>query len=320
MLRGRLLVLVLLVAVGLFMAAVAIVGIGLRQDYRIASKGEGERTGLDLTDERVAWLEVPGKVWAYDIAGRRSELLEASDASSDRPIALTVTHAAWVEGPAPFRVALHDFRNGTTWRLGAPGGNLTLPGRTLAAEGVLVAGSVGNASGLWWYDLGNLTLQRAAVQAPADAPMRLAWPRAFWLAQGRLHVADARTGVEQAPVEDAAPVAGFDADGDLVAWHDDPRPAAPRRVSFLDLGSGARGEVSAFPGQQWDPAVAGIKVAFLQNDGLVRLKDLATGQERVLPARDQENVRVRLAPHWAAWLSGTIEGHNVLLTPAGFGP
>jgi hypothetical protein len=72
---------------------------------------------------------------------------------------------------------------------------------------------------------------------------------------------------------------------------------------------------SAFAGPQTETALDGSQLVFVQRDGLVRSVDLATGGERVLPARTAENSHLRTNGAWAAWLSKTLEGHNVVLVP-----
>ncbi|MCA1814196.1 MAG: hypothetical protein LC624_09640, partial [Halobacteriales archaeon] len=114
-----------------------------------------------------------------------------------------------------------------------------------------------------------------------------------------------------------ATVGSADTDGEHVVWHLDPRPGGPRRAYISASDVRVRVELAAPPGQAWSPVVSNERVALTQNDGLVRLLDLASGASRVLPARDQENVEVRLRGDAAVWLSGTLEGHNVLLVPLG---
>ncbi|MCA1814755.1 MAG: hypothetical protein LC624_12560, partial [Halobacteriales archaeon] len=116
--RGWLLVVGLVVLVGLFMAGVALIGNGLRQDYHIISGREDvERTQLDFDGQRAIWLEQngtrPGQVWAYDLASK-SRIFLGDGADLAQPVALGGGRAAWV---AQGTVQVHDFVNGTTWSL-----------------------------------------------------------------------------------------------------------------------------------------------------------------------------------------------------------
>jgi hypothetical protein len=307
--RGWLVVLALAVGVGLFMAAVAFVGNGLRQDYRVLSVDDLERTQLDFDGAHALWLErngtAPAQVWSYDVA-RDARLLLGDGADEAQPVALGGGRAAWVAHGA---VQVHDFANGTTWALP---GNLSLPGRTLSAAGWL---AVRNATGVWVVDLlgpGAVPVGDAdAARASGDLLVAAHGPDVgVWTVARHDGL---RIALERSLRADG-PVARVDTDGADLVWQIDPRPAAPRLVYAAPLHGNAS-QVPSIPGQAWEPSVAAHRVAFIQADGLVRLVDLDTHSARVLPARDEENLQPRLGPDAAAWLSGTLEGHNVLLVP-----
>lgn len=333
--RGAVLVIALAAGIGLFMAAVAIVGSELRQEYHVASRGQAERTDLDLAADRVVWLEQVfldgkggGAVKAYEPATRTRATLEARNASLDQPIVANEAWAAWVEGAGPHRVRFVG--GGRDAFLGGAGDDLTLPGRALEGDTLLVAGTHAGEDGLWRADLRDGTLERMKlVSAPSilsgattdwaslqpRPPLRLAAGRVWWFEGATLHAWDLARGEPLPSLGAGGRVLSLDADRDLVAWTED--HGLERRVAFAFLGNGTRGEVTSFPGDQHDPAVNGTRVAFFQADGLVRLKDLGSGEERVLPARDPHNLEPRLSATWAAWLSRTLEGHNVVLVPVG---
>lgn len=316
----------LFVLVALFMAGVWVVSDSLRQEYRVASRGDTERTDLDLTDERVVWLEdvhPGGAVMAYDIPSRKRATLEPRNASLEHPVLLDGDLAAWVErGPDGFlRVVVHDFARGGTSRLGAAGDDLTLPGRVLDRDvlgrgALLVRGTLRGDSAVRVY---HVPLADGGFYAehglPVERPLVLSRGRAWWADGPFVKPYDLGQDRELPPLAAGGNVTEFDVEGDVVVWAED--RGLVRRVHWARYGRdfGSAGEVSGFEGDQHGPAVNGSRVVFVQRDGLVRFKDLESGAERVLPARTQENIHLRLAQRWAGWLSGTIEGHNVLLVP-----
>lgn len=328
---GPRLVLALAFLVGLFMAGVWVASQGVRQDYAVPSRGDTERAGLDLTDEHVVWLEAVPRgvaVVAYDIAARQRLTLEPANASLKHPVAADGDLAAWTErvptggGAWRYRVVVHDLARGArVWETPLHD-NVTLPGRTLEGEALVTRGCLsagceegGDGTFVGATRLGAGAGGIVALPAPTDRPLLLARGRLWWADGDTLRSIDTLARQEPLAVHASGPIAGFDADGDVVAWAE--ARGGLRRVAFAALGNGTRGEASAFEGDQQSPAVNGSRIAFVQRDGLVRLVDVASGEERVLPARTQDNVDVRLAPHWAAWLSRTIGGRNVMLVPLG---
>jgi hypothetical protein len=332
--RGATVIIVVIAFSVIFAVAVALVGQGLRQDYRVPSRGDTERTDVDLTDARVVWVErvsgsaSPGAVVSYDIATRARTTLEADGASMEFPILADEDWAAWVVGSGPHLVRVHDFRANRTSTLGHAGDDVWLPGRTLGDGQLLIAGTMAGARGVWRVVLA--TEESAPLKLVSEArvldgstlawdaasppsPLAFAGGKAWWWSNATIAGYDLEAGLGLAPFDVGGPVVGLDADRAALAWDED--HGRVRRVGFMSLANGTRGEVSAFPYDQHGAAVNGTRVAFVQHDGLVRVKDLVTQEERVLPARTQENLHIRLAPSWAAWLSGTIEGHNVVLTP-----
>ncbi|HEV8360781.1 MAG TPA: hypothetical protein VGR28_10045 [Candidatus Thermoplasmatota archaeon] len=340
-LRGWKVVIVLFAAVGAIAIATALYGSSVRQDYRVASRGDLERTSVDLTDTRVVWVEqvrtTPprGAVVAYDIATRTRAVLDDGNASLAYPVAVDGDLAAWVVGDGPFAVRVYDFATKSSFLVGGgQGDNITLPGRTLEDRALLVAGSLGGGGPLVYVvqvderdETHTSKLKLTSAPRILDgsvfewnperppSPLVVSAGRAWWWANHTIVGAGLGSAPSPRSFEAGGPVVGLDADGDLLTWDED--QGRIRRVMFHDLRNGTQGEVTTIPYDQHGAAVNGTRVALVQHDGLVRLKDLATGAERVLPARTQENLGIRLAPHWAVWLSGTIEGHNVLVVPLG---
>ena len=323
MVRGAWIVVAIIGASVAVMSLFFLLGEGLRQEYHVPSRGDRERYDLDLTEERVVWLEWGGKVlWAPLGPTRRQPLvLEEANASLVHPVLAEGTLAAWVEGRGPLQVRVHDFALNASVTLGDParGDSLLLPGRTLDGRTLLVAGRWNGTGGLFAATFGeDLSYDVTPVdglfqEAAPRGPLLLADGQVWWAEGLQVHLAPLGNLAERRTFDAGGRVVNLTAEGDLVAWAEE--RGTYRRVIIANLSSGNQTEASTFPADQREPALNGTRVLFVQHDGLVRLVDLATGEERVLPARNQENVHLRLGPSWAAWLSGTIEGHNVFLVP-----
>lgn len=317
-------VLALLVLSTAFMAAFFLVGEDLRQDYRVASRGDRERTAIALTDTHVAWLEDAqpgGAVLVYDLATKKRITLEPRNATLHGPLAMSGDLVAWMDNAtgAP-RIRVHDLAKNASAYAGAPGDALVLLNRSLVGRTLLAWGSVVGESrvGLWRLEVsvsgeGFGGTATAAVPVAATPDATLSGGRVWWRDGAALHAADAITGAPGANLTATGPVTHFDVAGDLVVWSE--VSGNHRRAFWANLANGTRGAVSASPADQNIPAVHGSQVIFVQHDGLVRWVDLASGRERVLPARTQENRNLDLTATMASWLSGTIDGHNVFLTP-----
>lgn len=316
---GYVVVLVCAVAIGLFMFGVAKVGTDLRPDYHVVSgPDDTERYQVDLSDARVVWLEKVKEgvaVMQYDIASKARKVLEPSQAAPSFPVLLDSAWVAWVEGRGPYHVAAMNLPSGAKEVIGDTPDNVTLPGRTLDGDMLLVAGTMHEVAGWWLVHLGTQEPARLLGPLPARGPVAMSGGLVWWGNGTALVAVDTERGGPVHVLDAGGRVLEVDARGDLVVWTADLGPI--RGVRYANLTTGLQGNVTGVAGDQHSPAVDGTRVAFVQWDGLVRLADLANGGERVLPARDQENLHPRLTASWVAWLSGTLEGHNVLLVPAG---
>jgi hypothetical protein len=322
----------LVVASALFMGLFYLVGEDLRVEYHVLSRGDKERHALALGADKVAWLEEApdgsaGVLWS-ELTNRKRlpHTIEVRGASPHHGIAVDGDLVAWTHRSATgsWEVRVHDTATNRTVAITDARDNLTLAGRTLART---EAGGVAIVRGTWEGEPTALVVHLArnaqgiradGVQAlegvPGNASLLLEDGRLWWAHGSELRSIALATQEPLPPLWANRTIVSFDVDGPRAAWAED--HGLWRRVVVHDLRTGAQGEASAFPADQRSPALNGTRLAFVQHDGLVRLVDLATGAEKVLPARNQENIHVRLNEGHAAWLSGTILGHNVLLVPA----
>ncbi|HVE53669.1 MAG TPA: hypothetical protein VNB23_09830 [Ramlibacter sp.] len=301
------------------MSAFFLLGEGLREEYHVPSRGDRERYDLDLTDERVVWLEAGGKVlWAPLGPTKRLPLtLETRNASLEYPVLAEGPLVAWTETSGVVRV--HDFARNATVTVGdlEQSDALVLPGRTLDGRTLVVSGRLAGTGGLFAVSIAE-NLSYTITPVPQGRPeartaeIVLAAGRVVWAEGSDVRILPL-TGGEVRSFTANGTVVNLTADGDLVAWAE--QHGNFRRVVVANLSDGSQREASAFGADQYQPALNGTRLLFVQRDGLVRLVDLVSGAERVLPARNQENVHLRLGTSWAAWLSGTIEGHNVFTVP-----
>lgn len=323
MVRGPTAVVAMLGAAVLLMTLFFLLGEELRQEYHVLSRGDKERFDADLGDGFAAWVEdaEPGGAVLANAVGRRTALtLEPRNASTAHPVVAEGPWVAWVEPASGVRVAHVRFVEGRPEHAFLPPiAGAWLPGRSMAPGVLVVVQNTSEGPRAVQYALPPDVASFGGwngtpVSAPTDRPVHVAGGRAWWADGASIRGAwlDGRRAEVEVPA--GGNVTEFDVDGDLVAWAED--RGRIRRVMWADVGNGTRGEVSGFEGDQHGPAVNGTRVVLVQRDGLVRLKDLATGAERVLPARTQENIHLRLGREHALWLSGTIEGHNVFLVPA----
>lgn len=313
--RGLWVVLLLVGASVGFMAVFFLVGEELRQDYHVLSRGDRERTDVALTPDRVVWLEhFPNgaSVLSFELSELASRIrnrtaLADLTALPDSRVAASGARTAWTTRDG---VVVHDGPTNTTRSFSGA----RLPGPALEGRLLVLDGGAGFA-GMRLFDLDVQTFAPDGgipLAIPAGADVQVDQGRAFWAEGAQLHVLDLRS-MARSQLMAGGNITSFDADGARVVWAED--HGRIRRVVLAELPGGERREVSSFTSDQHRPAINGTRVAFVQHDGLVRLHDLASGEERVLPARTQENRSLRLGADWAVWLSGTIEGHNVLLVP-----
>jgi hypothetical protein len=317
--------------VALFMAGVWFASQGLRQDYHVLSPGDVPRPDADLGPRHAVWLEqhgIYGASEAFPLAQLGSKTakpieLESQNASLQFPILTSGKWAAWVEGAGPFRVRAWDLDANRSIAIGDAGDNLTLPGRTMEGPRLVALGAHAGRTGAWIVTLPDdpsLPAVLAPLDLPAEAraPLRLAGGMLWGWTNGSATNATIRgwplDGSAPLAFDAGGPVVSLDSDGRTVAWTRD--LGKVRGVAWRDVANGTAGATDPRQGDQHDPAVDEGRVIYIGDDTLVHLRDLVTGKGQVLPARDEENVHLRLLGPWALWLSGTLQGHNVFLTPA----